>query len=341
MTINAGVPAPRDFSAVRPHKNLHIGFVLAKDFTMSAFSLFLDTLRLASDDGDRSGRVHCDWEVVSSTKHHIRSSAGVEIAPTAPLGDPARFSHIVIVGGLLKPSDPLDIPTRDFLRAAHAAQVPLIGICTATFILAQYGLLKGRKACVSWFHFHQFRERFPDIEVIADRLFFVDGNRITCAGGAGAADVAAFLVERCLGAAIKQKAMQVLLIERARAPSDPQPRAPLGGHITDDRVRRALLIMEQNMTDRLGIPEIAARCGITARALERLFRKHYGHRPAEAYIRVRLEAAKGLMLTTSDSMTEIALATGFAPSHFSHRFKKVYGLSPTEFQQRPRDEGDD
>ena len=58
-------------------KPLRIGFVLAKDFTMSAFALFIDTLRLAGDEGDRSGKVHCDWDVVSATQRLIRSSTGV------------------------------------------------------------------------------------------------------------------------------------------------------------------------------------------------------------------------------------------------------------------------
>lgn len=318
----------------QPRKSLHVGFVLAKDFTLSAFSLFIDTLRLAGDEGDRSGRVHCDWEVLSSTQHHIRSSAGIEVAPTSALGDPSRFTHIAVVGGLLDTADPLDSKTREFLRSANRAQVPLVGICTGSFILADCGLMKGRKACVSWFHFHQFRERYPEVEPIADRLFFVDGNRITCAGGAGAADIAGFLIERRLGASAKEKAMQVLQIERARQPSDPQPRAPLGGYIPDDRIRRALLIMEQNMAPPLQIVDVAARCGVTARALERIFRRHLDHKPAEAYLHLRLEAAKTRVVMSRETMTEIAMSTGFVPSHFSHKFKKVYGSSPTAFRQK-------
>ena len=61
-------------------KPLRIGFILSRDFTMSAFSMFLDTLRLASDVGDRSRRVHCDWEVLSATGHLVKSSAGIEVA---------------------------------------------------------------------------------------------------------------------------------------------------------------------------------------------------------------------------------------------------------------------
>jgi transcriptional regulator GlxA family with amidase domain len=311
-------------------KRLRIGFILARDFTLSAFSLFVDTLRLASDEGDRSGRVHCDWEVVSSTGHHVRSSAGIEIAPTAPMGDPRRFSHIAVVGGLLREEKPVDSATLEYLASAARAQIPLIGICTGAFVLAKAGLLNGRKACVSWYHVREFCEAFPDIPAIGDRLFFVDGNRITCSGGAGAADLAAFLVERHLGLAVKQKALQVLQIERARAPSDPQPRSPLGLEVDDDRVRRALLIMEQSLLEPQRISAIARKCGLSTRALERAFNDTTGLRPNQAYVQLRLRVARDLVLGTRKTMTEIGVETGFAhSSNFSRRFKEAFGVAPT------------
>ena len=332
MTNHLEVSTPHGLPKASSRKNLHVGFVLANDFTMSAFSLFLDTLRLASDEGDKSRRIHCDWEVVSATQHLIRSSGGVEVAPTASLGDPSRFTHIAVIGGLLKPTDPLDHETRDFLHAANRAHVPLIGVCTGAFILAQYGFLKGRKACVSWFHYHDFKDRFPGVDAMADRLFFVDGNRITCAGGAGVADLAAFLVERQLGNAAKQKAMQVLQIERARAPSDPQPRVPFEKLVTDRRVRRALLLMEQNLSQPIRIHAIASQCGITTRALERLFLAHVGKKPSRTYLDLRLEAARQLVVATQEKFTEVGLSTGFLPSNFSKRFKEAFGMSPKQYR---------
>ena len=315
-------------------KPLRIGFVLSRDFTMSAFSMFLDTLRLASDIGDRSGRVHCDWEVLSATGHLVKCSAGVEVAPTAPLGDPRRFSHVAVIGGLLHRENPIDGATIDFLHKAAGADVPLIGICTGSFILARSGLLARRRACVSWYHFDEFRQQFPDIPALADRLFFVDGNRITCSGGAGAADLAAYLVERHLGLPSTEKALQILQIERARSPSEPQARAPLGVEVSDDRIRRALLIMEQSMSDPLRISEIAARVGLSARRLESLFFEETGSRPNAAYVRLRLDTAHWLVLKTRRSLLDIAMSTGFPhPSNFSRRFREAFGVSPTSLRQ--------
>ncbi len=310
-------------------KPLRIGFILANDFTLSAFSLFVDTLRLASDEGDRSGKVHCDWDVLSASGHLIRSSTGVEVAPTAGLGEPRRFTHIAVVGGLLRDPQPIGTAALAFMRKAAEENVPLIGVCTGAFILARAGLMRGRKVCVSWYHLDEFRAEFPDNPPIADRLFFVDGNRITCSGGAGAADLAALLVERHLGLATKQKALDVLQIEKARAPSDPQPHVPVGRAVSDKRVRRALLIMEQSMADPLPISEIASRCGLSTRGLERLFMNSLNTPPNAAYVQLRLEVARQMVTSTGKSMIEIGGETGFThSSNFSRRFKEAFGQSP-------------
>src|SRR5215510_388086 len=95
-----------------------VGFVLARSFTLSAFALFVDTLRLASDDLDRSGRVNADWQVLGSTRHLITSSCGVQVAPTSDFVDPAQFSYIVVVGGLLNVARAVDEETISFLKRA-------------------------------------------------------------------------------------------------------------------------------------------------------------------------------------------------------------------------------
>lgn len=168
---------------------LKVGFVLARSFTLSAFALFVDTLRLASDEQDRSGRVLADWQVIGSTRHLITASCGVQVAPTSDFVDPSRFDYIVVVGGLLTVENPVDQQTITFLKQADVKKVPLIGVCTGSFILAAAGLMKRHESCVSWLHYKEFRERFPDLSVRSDRLFNLDRQRGSCAGGSSSADM--------------------------------------------------------------------------------------------------------------------------------------------------------
>ena len=98
---------------VPPPRRLKIGFILARSFTLSAFALFVDTLRLASDQLDRSGRVLADWQVLGSTRHLITSSCGVQVAPTSDFVDPCQFDYIAVVGSTyMSEKRPLTNPQR-------------------------------------------------------------------------------------------------------------------------------------------------------------------------------------------------------------------------------------
>ena len=151
--------SPRMRQTAKGQGKLKIGFVLARQFTLSAFALFVDTLRLASDEFDKSGRVRADWQVLGSTRHLIPSSCGVQLAPTSDFLPPEEFDYIVVVGGLLSVEHPIDDDTVRYLRQAAARGVPLIGLCTGTFILADAGLMKDHRACVSWLHFEAYKQR--------------------------------------------------------------------------------------------------------------------------------------------------------------------------------------
>src|SRR5437588_803790 len=183
---------------------LRVGVILAHHFTLSAFAVFIDHLRLAADEGDRSRPLHVQWSIMSSRAESVPASCGVLLEPTSALLSPELLDYVVVIGGILHAGPQIDEATARYLREVSATQVPLIGICTGSFILCRAGLMKGRRSCVSWYHYQDFLEAFPNQEVIADRLFLADGPRITCAGGAGAAALATYLIEQHLGRLCRQ-----------------------------------------------------------------------------------------------------------------------------------------
>lgn len=319
-------------------RRLTVGFVLGKAFTLSAFSLFIDTLRLASDEFDRSGRIHADWEVISSTRHFIRSSCGVSIVPTMDLVSPERFDMLVVVGGLLGRDVACDDETIRYLQRAALARVPLIGVCTGSFILAEAGLLDSHEACVSWLHYDAFRDRYPQLKVRPDRLFNFDGRRGTCAGGASAADLAAVIVRTWVGRDAEQNALDILQIGRTRSAGDSQTRVPIRRPETtpdesedlDHRVNAVLLLMEQRLADPLEIEELSATVGLSRRQLERLFQRALSMSPAAAYNTLRLRRANHLVVHTSRPLVDIAIDVGFGnASHMARSFRRMYGKSPS------------
>jgi transcriptional regulator GlxA family with amidase domain len=319
---------------------LRVGVILAQHFTLSAFAVFIDHLRLAADEGDRSRPLHVHWSIMSSRPEPVTASCGVMLSPTSALLPADSLDYVVVVGGVLHAGPQVDETTLRYLRELGGSQVPLIGICTGSFVLCRAGLMKGRRSCVSWYHYQDFLAAFPDHEVIADRLFLADGPRITCAGGAGTAALATHLIERHLGRAAAHKASQVLLFERPRSGSDTQPHPPLAESVSEPRVCRALLLMEQNLARPIAVAAVAAEVGLSARQLERLCRQHVGMAPASLYRQVRMRYANWLIENTDRSVTEIANDAGFADcAHFSRQFKDTYGLSPSTRRLQPQRTG--
>lgn len=313
---------------------LRVGFILANNFTLTAFANFVDVLRLAADDGDSSRPIRCQWQIMSHSDDAIRASCGAYIQPTSGFIDPAEFDYIVVVGGLLHRGPQIHHKAQEYLLNAAQLGAKLVGVCTGSFILCRLGLLEGRKCCISWYHYRDFIEEFGQLVPIADRLFIIDGDRITCSGGTGVTNLAAYLVERHVGIASAQKALHILQIDRARPGSAAQPAPPLEFTGDNDRVSRALLIMEQNLARPVPVSKIAEQVHTSARQLERLFKEKIGCTPHAAYMRLRLKHARW-MLSSNLSLAAIAADTGFADgAHLSKSFKLVYGTNPSELRKQ-------
>lgn len=329
MTVRSGRDAPRQPG----DRRLRIGFILGRSFTLSPFALFVDVLRLASDEADRSGRVFADWQVLASSPQLITASCGVQVAPTSSLTNPADFDYIVVVGGRLETAEPIDGETISYIRKAASLGVCLIGLCTGTFILAECGLMRQHTSCVSWLHLQEFRERFPDHDATAARLFSLDKERGSCAGGSSAADMAASIVRRQVGSSAEKNALEVLQIDAVRPGEHVQPRKILPAASTDARLRAVLIAMEGNIERPLPIQVLAESVGLSRRQLERLFVDKIREAPARVYMRLRLERAKRRLTQSSAPVIEVAMDAGFEnASHFSRAFRHAFGASPSVFR---------
>ncbi len=317
---------------------LSVGVIPLQNFTLTTFSGFIDMLRLAADEGDRSRPNACAWTVLGPDRSPVRSSCGVEVQPQEPFGAPERFDFVVVAGGLLpSPEDRmLNDATRAFLQAAHAAGVGVIGICTGSLALVEAGLLRhGARCCVSWYHYPDLLERFPDVTPVADRLWVREGGIVTCAGGLAAVDLAATLIQESLGGAAAQKSLHILLAEGPRAATATQPQPPNMLQVRDQRVRRAMLLMEQNLSSPLGAEQLAAEVAVSKRQLERLFRRDLGVGLQQFGRDMRLAYAVWLMSHATSRISDVAAHCGFADAaHFSRTFRTAFGDTPVAAQRR-------
>ncbi|MCM2973234.1 GlxA family transcriptional regulator [Larsenimonas suaedae] len=319
---------------------LSVGFVLLQRFTMLPFSAFVDCLRLAADDGDRSRQVHCQWRFMTTQGQNVTSSCGAVMTDCEPLSAPERFDYIVVIGGVLSDEehdDPQDPDALAYLRLAADKGVPLIGICTGAFPLIQAGLMEGRRCCISWYHHRDLASRYPDIEPVADQLYLDDGDRLTCAGGIASADLAAYLIERHLGRSWARKSLHIMLIDEPREASHPQPQPVIFNRVVDPLVRRAISTLEQHLGTILSVDELASRLNTSRRSLERRFRDQLGMSPQKFARDLRLRYGYWLLSYTQASVTDIGDRCGFSDTaHFSRHFRDAFGVSPSELRKRSK-----
>jgi transcriptional regulator GlxA family with amidase domain len=319
-------------------------FLLLKNFTLAPFACFVDMLRLAADEGDLSRPIRCDWSVVSAGSEPIRSSCGIEVSPLRGLDDPSQYDYIVVIGGLLHQGPQIDEASLAFIRAAVQAGVTIIGLCTGSFAMAQAGIMKGHRCCVHWYHHRDMNETFPDVKAVSNRLFVVDGKRITCAGGTATLALAAWVLSRHLGTGVVRKALDYMCcsdVDPGGYP-EPQPQPPAARRVRNRAVQQAMLIIEENIAGRVAVDELARRVNLSTRQLERLFSAELGVSPHEYILDLKLGRARWLLKRTSRNITDIALECGFADtSHFGRHFRKVYGQTPSAYRGGDETDADD
>lgn len=306
---------------------VHIRIVVTPGFNLAATMGFVDPFRAANYI---EGLTYFRWDFVSETGGECRASNGAAIMATA-LGD-AEDSEIdfLILSSSWAPETHATPGIQRALRSAVRRNVTIGGLDTGAFLMAQAGLLKGRRATVHYEHIDAFAELFPDTEV-SENLYVFDGNRISCCGGVAASDFALHILHGMHGPALASAAARYIFHTRLRehgAPQNPQGAEPLGNTVPDI-VRRVIAAMEAHLEDPLTIGALCRMTDISHRQLNRLFSRYLKKTPALYYRDIRLDRARGLVTQTNLSMAEISVAAGFASQvHFSRSYKDRFGLPP-------------
>lgn len=324
-------PIPPD-GPVTPR--MRVGFVLAPRFTLTAFAGFVDALRLAADEGDRSRPIEVQWDVLGHPGTPVASSCGAVVQPWAEMGDPQKYDYIVVVGGLLHGGQKVLPGSYPFLKSAARAGVALVGLCTGSFVLARAGLLDGYVACVSWFHREEFVAEFPDQRMITNRMFVVDRDRMTCAGGTSVVHLAAHLIEKHCGRALANKSLRIMIEDQPLPSNTPQPESVVTRQAHDSVVRQAMLLIEQKLAQPEPLTGIAEALGISMRQLERKFVADVGITPRDYRLQLRLTRARWMIEHTDLSVTDVGFECGFGDcSHFSRAFTSHFKVRPSSLRR--------
>lgn len=320
-----------------PQYTLSVAFVLVPEFTLLAFSSFVEVLRLSADRLDGSRQIKCRWTLLGPNLDPVKSSCGAEIAPWERFSDQDDFDYIVVVGGLIKGHKRLDPAVLRYLQRADRNGRNLVALCTGTFILAAAGLLNNHRTSVHWVHEAEFKRQHPNVALNRGALYSVSARRITCSGGSATADLAANLVARHCGIGPARKAMAGLGLPALRSGKDSQAHGSSTWFSTihDPLVRRAVMVMVGNIGRKYSLAKICVSLNISSSSLERAFNKATGCSPAKFGRMLRLAYGHWELTHSPKSITQIASDFGFTDSsHFIQLYHHYYGVTPRSVRKR-------
>ena len=302
-------------------------FLLVPDFPLMSFSSVVAVLRTANWI---SGHTLYDWIVLTSDGGPVTAGTGLTLMADAAIDD-VEPPALVMVGAGIGGWSYQDARTFSWLRDLGRRGAVIGAFETGSWLLARAGVLYGHRCTVHWEDIPSFRESFPDIEV-TDSLYEIDGRRVTCSGGSAALDLVLHLVANDHGQDLAGSIADAFLHDQVRD-GDRHQRIGLDKRmgVDDDRLLAAVLAMEQHIEDPLSLQQVSRVSRVPMRSLERLFKMHLGCAPSAYYRDLRLKTARRMLLHGSESILDVALATGFvSASHFARCYRSAYGRSPRD-----------
>ena len=263
----------------------------------------------------------------------IRTSIGLTM-DTEPFGE-RTFDTLIVVGTLdVRPSSPGLV--REVRRAGGAAR-RVAATCTGAFVLAEAGLLDGRRATTHWAHARQLQRLYPKVKVDDDRIFVSDGNVWTSAGMTAGIDLTLALVENDLGPDVAKGIAKKLVVYYRRSGGQSQFSELLELQPKSDRIQVALAYARENLRKDLSVDELADAARLSPRQFSRVFRQETGQSPAKAVEHLRLEAARAMMEEGRLPIDMVAQETGFADRERMRRsFIRAFGQPPQVIRRNAR-----
>jgi transcriptional regulator GlxA family with amidase domain len=289
---------------------------------------------------DRQARTHnYRFELVGPTREPVRASSGLTLHVDAAIGDVRGPIDTLIVAGGEGVAAALgdDRLVRGVRRLAARAR-RVTSVCSGAFLLAEAGLLDGRRATTHWSVCDTLAERYPLVRVDPDPIFVRDGNVATSAGVTAGMDLALALLEEDLGRDAALGAARQLVMFVRRPGTQSQFSAQLAGQLAErDPLRDAQQYIAERPDADLSVSALARRVGMSERNFARCFRDEVGMTPARYVEQARVETARRLLEETEEGINAVARRCGFGTAETMRRtFLRHVRTNPNDYRRRFR-----
>ncbi|MEU2630885.1 MULTISPECIES: GlxA family transcriptional regulator [Kitasatospora] len=275
-------------------------------------------------------------EIVSPRAPRVRTSTGIVIE-AEPLGTgEGPIDTLVVPGGWSLPEALADRELVSWIGRAAGRSRRVVSVCGGAFLLAEAGLLNGRRATTHWAFCDELARRYPEVAVDPDPIFVWDGTYATSAGVASGIDLALALVEADHGASFALEVARFLVLFFKRNGGQSQFSTILEAQLADrPPIRAAQEWILENLEQPLPVPEVAQRANMSVRNFARVFRREVGTPPGQYIEQMRIARARKLLESTELPVGQIARRCGFASAEtFFRSFGRTLELTPNEYRRR-------
>jgi len=274
--------------------------------------------------------------VLAEVPGAVRSSSGVEMQARG-LRSPGTLSTLLVVGGEGVRVASGSRKLLSYVQAAAKRGVRIASVCSGAYILAEAGLLDGRRATTHWRRTQDFLVRYPKVRLEPDRIFVRDGGIWSSAGISAGIDLALALIEEDFGEEVsRQTARQLVLYDR-RSGGQSQFSSLLELKALEGRFGPLLSWAREHLGEPLSVQHLAERAGMSSRHFSRAFIAETGTTPSKAIERLRIEVAQARVQSSSEPIERVAEATGFRdPERMRRAFIRTFGEPPQSLRRAAR-----
>lgn len=275
-------------------------------------------------------------QVIALKAGSIRSSSGIQIL-AGDLPKPESLSALIVAGGLGIVEASKCLLTRDFVRSVAAGGTRVASVCNGAYILAEAGLLEGRRATTHWSLTRDFGLRFPNVKLMPDQIFTRDGSVWTSGGVSAGIDLALAMVSTDHGDEVALDAARQLVLYHRRSGGQSQFSSLLELKSSSGRFGALLPWIRQHLHLRLTVEELSTQAGMSSRHFVRAFLTETGITPSKAVERLRIEVARERIQSSNEPIEQVARTAGFGdPERMRRAFIRIFGQPPQSFRRAAR-----
>jgi len=309
-----------------------IGFLIFPGFQLLDAAGPIAAFEIASQYGGGAYSL----SVLAGTAGRVASSSGASMEAEA-MDAAGDLDTLVVAGGTGTRDTALVAELAAVVRTAAASARRVASICSGAFILAEAGLLDGRRATTHWSRTAGFAQRYPQVKLEPDRIFIKDGSVWSSAGITAGIDLALALIAEDLGEDVARRTAQQLVVYHRRPGGQSQFSALLEMDRPEGRFGGLLGWMRERLHEPLNVERLADQAAMSPRNFARAFAAETGVTPARAVERLRVEAARERIEAGPEPIELIAEAAGFGePERMRRAFLRAFGQPPQALRRSAR-----